>query len=192
RHHDQHARVAFVGTLFRQPADGVPAVAARHRGAAELEHDPAIGRKVFGHRNGRAPWAGHEHAILGPAVAGAHPAGIGAAASAASFLHPVRPRQELAAETAPTKSAFFDSGATRATYTCRLLAPPPRPPMPRPYLQLDVFADRPGAGNPLAVVLDARGLDAEAMHAIARWARAAESTSASPQPPGTAAHPCRL
>jgi len=25
----------------------------------------------------------------------------------------------------------------------------------RRYLQLDVFADRPGAGNPLAVVLDA-------------------------------------
>ena len=29
----------------------------------------------------------------------------------------------------------------------------------RRYLQLDVFADRPGAGNPLAVVLDAEGLD---------------------------------
>ena len=31
--------------------------------------------------------------------------------------------------------------------------------MPRRYVQLDVFASRPGAGNPLAVVLDAEGLD---------------------------------
>ena len=31
--------------------------------------------------------------------------------------------------------------------------------MSRRYLQLDVFADRPGVGNPLAVVLDAEVLD---------------------------------
>ena len=41
----------------------------------------------------------------------------------------------------------------------------------RRYRQLDVFADRPGAGNPLAVVLDAEGLDDAAMQAIARWTR---------------------
>lgn len=46
----------------------------------------------------------------------------------------------------------------------------------RPYLQLDVFADRPGAGNPLAVVLDAQGLDDDAMQAIARWTRLPETT----------------
>lgn len=46
----------------------------------------------------------------------------------------------------------------------------------RRYLQLDVFADRPGAGNPLAVVLDADGLDADAMQAIARWTRLPETT----------------
>ena len=46
----------------------------------------------------------------------------------------------------------------------------------RRYLQLDVFADRPGAGNPLAVVLDASGLDDEAMQAIARWTRLPETT----------------
>lgn len=46
----------------------------------------------------------------------------------------------------------------------------------RPYLQLDVFADRPGAGNPLAVVLDAQGLDDAAMQAIARWTRLPETT----------------
>ena len=52
--------------------------------------------------------------------------------------------------------------------------------MPRPYLQLDVFADRPGAGNPLAVVLDAQGLDDDAMQAIARWTRVPETTFVSP------------
>ncbi|MCF5920100.1 PhzF family phenazine biosynthesis protein, partial [Xanthomonas perforans] len=29
----------------------------------------------------------------------------------------------------------------------------------RRFLQLDVFSARPGSGNPLAVVLDAQGLD---------------------------------
>lgn len=48
--------------------------------------------------------------------------------------------------------------------------------MPRRYLQCDVFADRPGAGNPLAVVLDADGLDDNAMQAIARWTRLPETT----------------
>src|SRR3546814_13436780 len=48
--------------------------------------------------------------------------------------------------------------------------------MPRPYLQLDVFADRPGAGNPLAVVHDAQGLDDDTMQAIARWTRLPETT----------------
>jgi PhzF family phenazine biosynthesis protein len=46
----------------------------------------------------------------------------------------------------------------------------------RRYVQLDVFADRPGAGNPLAVVLDAAGLDNAAMQAIARWTRLPETT----------------
>ena len=48
--------------------------------------------------------------------------------------------------------------------------------MPRSYVQLDVFASRPGAGNPLAVVLDAEGLDDAAMQAIARWTRLPETT----------------
>lgn len=46
----------------------------------------------------------------------------------------------------------------------------------RPYVQLDVFATRAGAGNPLAVVLDATGLDDAAMQAIARWTRLPETT----------------
>jgi PhzF family phenazine biosynthesis protein len=46
----------------------------------------------------------------------------------------------------------------------------------RRYFQLDVFADRPGAGNPLAVVLDADGLGDDDMQAIARWTRLPETT----------------
>ena len=46
----------------------------------------------------------------------------------------------------------------------------------RRYQQVDVFADHPGAGNPLAVVLDAEGLDDAAMQAIARWTRLPETT----------------
>lgn len=48
--------------------------------------------------------------------------------------------------------------------------------MTRRFVQLDVFADRPGAGNPLAVVLDAEGLDDTTMQAIARWTRLPETT----------------
>ncbi|MBS9475614.1 PhzF family phenazine biosynthesis protein [Ancylobacter radicis] len=40
--------------------------------------------------------------------------------------------------------------------------------MTRRFLTLDVFTDRPLAGNPLAVVLDAEGLDGNQMQAIAR------------------------
>ena len=46
----------------------------------------------------------------------------------------------------------------------------------RRYLQMDVFADRPGAGNPLMVVLDTDGLDDATMQAIARWSRRPETT----------------
>lgn len=45
----------------------------------------------------------------------------------------------------------------------------------RRYLQLDVFADRPGAGNPLGVVLDATALDGTAMQAIAAWLNLSET-----------------
>ena len=52
----------------------------------------------------------------------------------------------------------------------------PPAPTARRYLQCDVFADRPGAGNPLAVVLDAEDLDDATMQAIARWTRLPETT----------------
>lgn len=56
----------------------------------------------------------------------------------------------------------------------------------RRFLQLDVFAPRPGTGNPLAVVLDADGLDDAAMQAIARWTRLPETTFLfAPTKPGT-------
>lgn len=55
----------------------------------------------------------------------------------------------------------------------------------RRYLQLDVFADRPGAGNPLGVVVDTRnvasadsddkGLDSAAMQALAAWTNLSET-----------------
>ena len=43
------------------------------------------------------------------------------------------------------------------------------------YLQLDVFADRPGAGNPLGVVLDAAGWDSARMQAFAAWTNLSET-----------------
>ena len=45
----------------------------------------------------------------------------------------------------------------------------------RRFLQLDVFADRPGLGNPLAVVLDSEGLDEDGMQAFARWTNLSET-----------------
>ena len=48
--------------------------------------------------------------------------------------------------------------------------------MKRRFYTLDVFADRPLAGNPLAVVLDSGGLDAPRMQAIAREFNLSETT----------------
>ena len=49
-------------------------------------------------------------------------------------------------------------------------------PQPRPFRQVDVFSTVPFSGNPLAVVLDANGLDAARMQAIARWTGLSETT----------------
>jgi PhzF family phenazine biosynthesis protein len=62
----------------------------------------------------------------------------------------------------------------------------------RPYVQLDVFADRPGAGNPLAVVLDAQGLDDATMQAIARWTRLPETTFVFPSTSAEASYGLRI
>ncbi len=45
-----------------------------------------------------------------------------------------------------------------------------------PFLQVDVFTDRPFFGNPVAVVLDADGLDTDAMRQVARWTNLSETT----------------
>jgi trans-2,3-dihydro-3-hydroxyanthranilate isomerase len=52
--------------------------------------------------------------------------------------------------------------------------------MPRRYKIYDVFTDRPLAGNPLAIVLDAEGLDGAAMQAIAREFNLSETVFVGP------------
>ena len=46
----------------------------------------------------------------------------------------------------------------------------------RRYKQVDVFTSRPFFGNPVAVVIDAEGLDAAAMQRIAAWTNLSETT----------------
>jgi len=62
----------------------------------------------------------------------------------------------------------------------------------RRYLQVDVFADIPGAGNPLAIVLDCEGLDDTAMQAIARWTRLPETTFVFPAASDDASYRIRI
>ncbi|WP_290886058.1 PhzF family phenazine biosynthesis protein [Arenimonas sp.] len=64
--------------------------------------------------------------------------------------------------------------------------------MPRQFVQLDVFAAKPGDGNPLAVVLDAAGLDDAAMQAIARWTRLPETTFVLPPTTPAASYCLRI
>jgi PhzF family phenazine biosynthesis protein len=46
----------------------------------------------------------------------------------------------------------------------------------RAYKVVDVFTRRPLLGNPVAVVLDAQGLETAAMQSIARWTNLSETT----------------
>ena len=46
----------------------------------------------------------------------------------------------------------------------------------RPFKQIDVFSDRPGYGNPVAVVLDAQGLSDSDMRRFAAWTNLSETT----------------
>lgn len=62
----------------------------------------------------------------------------------------------------------------------------------RRYKQVDVFADRPGAGNPLGIVLDADGLDDATMQSIARWTRLPETTFVFPSPGEPASYGIRI
>ncbi|MBV9794265.1 MAG: PhzF family phenazine biosynthesis protein [Actinobacteria bacterium] len=48
--------------------------------------------------------------------------------------------------------------------------------MERPFCQVDVFTDEPYLGNPVAVVVDAKGLDTEEMQRFASWTNLSETT----------------
>src|SRR6476469_5387580 len=48
--------------------------------------------------------------------------------------------------------------------------------MKRRLIQVDVFGESPFLGNPLAVVLDADGIDDAAMATISRWTNLSETT----------------
>ena len=48
--------------------------------------------------------------------------------------------------------------------------------MKRSYKVVDVFTSRPFMGNPVAVILDAEGLDTQEMQAIAGWTNLSETT----------------
>src|SRR6185295_8022709 len=74
--------------------------------------------------------------------------------------------------------------ARRPSVTCpRLLTPPegdryspPMAPRPHRFIQVDVFTDHIFGGNPLAVLLDGRGIDDREMQAIAREMNLSETT----------------
>ncbi|WP_441407253.1 PhzF family phenazine biosynthesis protein [Arthrobacter sp. YAF17] len=55
------------------------------------------------------------------------------------------------------------------------LNPAPAPRL-RPFGQVDVFSSEPYRGNPLAVVIDAEGLSAQAMQQFANWTNLSETT----------------
>jgi PhzF family phenazine biosynthesis protein len=57
----------------------------------------------------------------------------------------------------------------------------------RPFKQVDVFTDTPYLGNPLAVVLDATGLDTNEMQHFAHWTNLSETTFLLPPTPEAAA-----
>jgi trans-2,3-dihydro-3-hydroxyanthranilate isomerase len=62
--------------------------------------------------------------------------------------------------------------------------------MQRRYAILDVFTDKPLAGNPLAVIRDAEGLDDRQMQAVAREFNLSETVFI--LPPDVARHTAKL
>ncbi|MBS0426992.1 MAG: PhzF family phenazine biosynthesis protein [Proteobacteria bacterium] len=62
----------------------------------------------------------------------------------------------------------------------------------RPFQQVDVFTDTPYRGNPLAVVLDAEGLDDAAMQRFARWTNLSETTFVLPPTDAAADYRVRI
>jgi len=62
----------------------------------------------------------------------------------------------------------------------------------RAFKQVDVFTDQPYFGNPLAVVLDGRGLDDAAMQRFAQWTNLSETTFVLPPTDATADYRVRI
>jgi len=62
----------------------------------------------------------------------------------------------------------------------------------RPFRQVDVFSGASYRGNPLAVVLDGDGLDAEQMQEFARWTNLSETTFVLPPSDETADYRVRI
>jgi PhzF family phenazine biosynthesis protein len=62
----------------------------------------------------------------------------------------------------------------------------------RRFAQVDVFSPQPGGGNPVAVVLDADGLDDAALQRFARWTNLSETTFVLPPSTGTADYRVRI
>ena len=62
----------------------------------------------------------------------------------------------------------------------------------RPFKQVDVFTATPYLGNPLAVVLDASGLDDDALQRFARWTNLSETTFLLPPTAPTADYRVRI
>lgn len=65
-------------------------------------------------------------------------------------------------------------------------------PTDRRFLQLDVFAEAAGRGNPLAVVLDAEDLDTATMQRIAAWTNVIETTFVLPPSTPEASYRLRI
>lgn len=61
-----------------------------------------------------------------------------------------------------------------------------------PFAQVDVFAAEPFAGNPVAVVLDAAGLDTDAMQRVAHWTNLSETTFVRPPTDARASYSVRI
>ncbi len=64
--------------------------------------------------------------------------------------------------------------------------------MPRPFAQVDVFSEVPFGGNPVAVVLDAAGLDTAAMQRFAHWTNLSETTFVLPPTASAADYRVRI
>jgi len=62
----------------------------------------------------------------------------------------------------------------------------------RRYLQIDVFASKPGTGNPLGVILDSDDLEAGDMQAIAAWLNLSETIFFVPTTEASASYHVRI